>query len=87
MTGEETRQRIRALAREQSQRSLPDPIQASARLEEDLKLDSLGKVELAVAIEQEFGLRAIKEEDVMDIKTVGDLEELVLQVLDRQASV
>jgi len=87
VTGEEVRQRVRALAGEMSQRPLSDPVQPSARLEEDLNFDSLEKVELAVAVEQEFGLRAIQEEDVMDIETVGDLEELVLQVLERQASV
>jgi acyl carrier protein len=58
-----------------------DPTQ---RLDTDLDYDSLGKMELAIALERTFGLTAIQEEDVMDIDTVQDIEDLVIRVLGRQ---
>ena len=54
------------------------------RLDADLDYDSLGKMELAIALERSFGLTAIQEEDVMNIHTVKDIEDLVIRVLDRQ---
>lgn len=55
------------------------------RLEEDLGYDSLLLVELAVAIEREFALPPIAEEQAMDIRTVADIERLVAGVLAEPA--
>jgi acyl carrier protein len=44
---------------------------------EQLDVDSLDLVELAQVIEDEFGI-ALKGDDVKDIKTVGELVDLVV---------
>ena len=44
---------------------------------EELDVDSLDLVELAQVIEDEFGI-ALKGDDVKDIKTVGELIDLVV---------
>jgi acyl carrier protein len=44
---------------------------------EELDVDSLDLVELAQVIEDEFGI-ALKGDDVTDIKTVGELVDLVV---------
>ena len=44
---------------------------------EDLEADSLDIVELSMSIEDEFGLDEMQEDDLKDIRTVGDLVELV----------
>ncbi|KAA2250146.1 acyl carrier protein [Solihabitans fulvus] len=47
------------------------------RVTDDLGYDSVGIVELAMVLEQEFELQPIDEEQAIDIVTVGDVEELV----------
>jgi acyl carrier protein len=49
----------------------------SAATFEELDVDSLDLVELAQVIEDEFGI-ALKGDDVKDIKTVGQLVDLVV---------
>lgn len=44
----------------------------SARLREDLDLDSLDGVDLMVAIEKTFGVR-IEDKVMMEMKTIGDI--------------
>jgi acyl carrier protein len=53
-----------------------DTVTSSATFEE-LDVDSLDLVELAQVIEDEFGI-ALKGDDVKDIKTVGELVDLVV---------
>ena len=48
----------------------------------DLGYDSLGLLELAYALEQEFGLAAADEDDG-DVETISDVETLVLAKLER----
>lgn len=48
-------------------------ITAESNFEDDLGVDSLDLVELSMALEQEFGIEEMTEEDVASIKTVGDL--------------
>jgi acyl carrier protein len=48
-------------------------IKAESNFEDDLGVDSLDLVELSMALEQEFGIEEMTEEDVASIKTVGDL--------------
>jgi acyl carrier protein len=49
-----------------------DKVTLEARLAEDLEADSLAAVELAMAIEEEFGV-TIEDEVLPTMKTVGDL--------------
>ncbi|MBQ9852238.1 MAG: acyl carrier protein [Ruminiclostridium sp.] len=53
----------------------PDDITLEAAFVEDLGVDSLDLVELSMALEEEFGIEEMSEEDMANIKTVGDLVE------------
>lgn len=72
--------RIRELIVELSRQPIDTPA-AGSRLEHDLNFDSLDRLELAVAIEQEFDLPPIPEEATSDLDTVGEIEALVFNVL------
>lgn len=50
--------------------------------QEELGADSLDVVELAVSVEDEFGIGEIAEEDILKIHTVGDLVDYLRRVLD-----
>ena len=54
----------------------PEAIGPDARLREDLGLDSLDAVELAIAAERAFGVD-IEEEQVARLRTVADIVALV----------
>lgn len=54
------------------------PIPASARLVEDLALDSMSVTVLAVGLENRFHIR-LNEEDAHGLVTVGDLALLVVR--------
>ena len=51
-------------------------IAPGALLKEDLEIDSLGRVELALALEDAFGL-ILPDEELENIATVGDIVSLV----------
>lgn len=51
-------------------------INDAANFEEDLEVDSLGVVELLMALEDEFGVK-IPDEDAESIHTVGQAVDLV----------
>lgn len=51
----------------------PDTISKDTAFEDDLGADSLDIVELSMALEEEFGVEEMTEEDIAAIKTVGDL--------------
>ena len=53
-----------------------DAITPAARFEEDLEVDSLGVVELLMALEDEFGVK-IPDEEAEGIHTVGQAIDLV----------
>ena len=53
-----------------------DKINEDASFEEDLEVDSLGVVELLMALEDEFGVK-IPDEEAEDIHTVGQAVDLV----------
>ena len=53
-----------------------DQINADARFEEDLEVDSLGVVELLMALEDNFGVK-IPDEEAEQITTVGEAVKLV----------
>jgi acyl carrier protein len=53
-----------------------DEVTLEAEINEDLGADSLDAVELIMSLEEEFGL-TIETDDASDIKTVGDVVELI----------
>ena len=53
-----------------------DDITADAKFEEDLDVDSLGVVELLMALEDNFGVK-IPDEEAEQITTVGEAIDLV----------
>jgi len=58
-----------------------DDITMEAKFEEDLDVDSLGVVELLMALEDNFGV-AIPDEEAEKITTVGEAADMVAQKLD-----
>ncbi|WKZ83022.1 MAG: acyl carrier protein [Acidimicrobiia bacterium] len=57
-----------------------DRINPAARFEEDLEVDSLGVVELLMALEDTFGV-SIPDEEAESITTVGAAVDAVIQKL------
>lgn len=60
----------------------PADITLEATFVDDLGVDSLDLVELSMALEEEFGIEEMSEEDMANIKTVGDLVEYLAKHLD-----
>ncbi len=54
----------------------PEQITPEARLAEDLGLDSLDAVELAIAVERRFAIE-VTEEELAGLRTVADMLALV----------
>ena len=50
----------------------PDDVTMTSTFEDDLGADSVDLVELVMAMEEEFEVDEIPEEDLMTLKTVGD---------------
>ena len=59
-----------------------DTITMDTTFTEDLGADSLDIVELSMALEEEFGVSEMSEEDIAGIATVGDLVNLLQNKLD-----
>ena len=59
-----------------------DSITVDSNFEEDLGLDSLDLVELSMALEAEYNIGEMTEEEVAGIKTVGDLMTYLQSKLD-----
>ena len=59
-----------------------ETITLEAAFVEDLGVDSLDLVERSMALEDEFGIEEMSEEDMANIKTVGDLVEYLGKHLD-----
>ena len=57
-----------------------DKITPDAKFEEDLEVDSLGVVELLMALEDEFGVE-IPDEEAENIGTVGQAVDVVMEKL------
>ena len=60
-----------------------DNITMDAKFEEDLEVDSLGVVELLMALEDNFGVK-IPDEEAEQITTVGEAVDLVQKKLDER---
>ena len=55
----------------------PETITLETSFEEDLGADSLDLVEMMMALEEEFDVGEIDEENARKLKTVGDVVELI----------
>ena len=71
MTIEEIFQTMKQLVAEQFAIE-PDEVTMATSFEEDLGADSVDLVELVMAMEEEFEVGEIQEEDLGSLKTVGD---------------
>lgn len=60
----------------------PQDITLNTDLEEELGADSLDAVELALALEEEFDLENLLEEDMNKFHTVGDIVEFIQERVD-----
>ena len=79
METEQIEERVRKILAENL--SVPeDDITTESRFQEDLDADSLDLVEAVLALEEEFGV-SIPEEEMEDVKTVGEAVDLVAQKL------
>ena len=63
-------------------RAVPHPGSSSLRLSEDLHLDSLGRVQLASAIEQQTGV-LLTDESMAEVATLGELRQAIASSLAR----
>ena len=77
------RQLILELAPNQSVTAL----QPDFRLVEDLEYHSLALMELAFTLEDEFGLEPINEQDALKIVSAGDVEQYVIDELQRKRAI
>ena len=60
----------------------PGSVDADTSFVDDLGADSVDLVELSMALEEEFGLGEMEEEDLASIATVGDLYKYMQDHLD-----
>ena len=71
MTMDEILKKMQELVAEQFATE-PDDVNMETSFEEDLGADSVDLVELVMAMEEEFDLGEIQEDELPAIKTVGD---------------
>lgn len=76
---------ITRIIAEQANRE-PAELTRDTRLGEDLGLDSLDEVELAVTLEDTFDIRCIPDERLSGCRTVGDVIKLIIELLDGEAT-
>ncbi len=75
------RERVDELIRSLCPIDPPEAIADEALLIADLGYDSLGLLELVSALEVEFGLTEVPEDDALEIESVGDLRALLASAL------
>ncbi len=63
----------------------PEQIEAAAHLMDDLDLDSIDLVDLAVSLEEQRGIR-LDEEALKSVRTVGDAVAVIGAALARSSS-
>lgn len=71
MTAEEILKALQGLVAEQFA-TQPEEIDMETSFEEDLGADSVDLVELIMAMEEEFEIGEIQEDELTGLKTVGD---------------
>lgn len=54
-----------------------DELGTEAKLYEELGLDSLDSVDMVVALEKAFGTKMSQEEELREIRTIGDICRLI----------
>jgi acyl carrier protein len=59
-----------------------DSVTADTAFVDDLGADSVDLVELSMALEEEFGMDEMEEDDISSIVTVGDLYKYLQDHLD-----
>lgn len=59
-----------------------DAVMRGTAFADDLGADSLDIVELTMALEAEFDLHEISEEDLSGLRTVGDVEKYISAKID-----
>ena len=59
-----------------------DTVTADTSFVDDLSADSVDLVDLSMALEEEFGMEEMEEEDISSIVTVGDLYKYMQEHLD-----
>ncbi|NLO46799.1 MAG: acyl carrier protein [Clostridiales bacterium] len=59
-----------------------DTITMETSFSEDLGADSLDIVELAMAVEEEFDIPELNEDDLPSLATVGDLVRYISNIID-----
>ena len=62
----------------------PTEVEPDMKLREDLGADSLDAVEIALALEEEFGVQ-IADDACADCTTVGELQQLMLKLQGESA--
>ena len=60
----------------------PDELNENTSFTDDMGIDSVDVVELVVELETEFGLDEIPEEDLKQMRTIGDLAAYVSAHID-----
>lgn len=63
----------------------PQEIELSARLVDDLDLDSIDLVDLAVSLEEQSGVK-LDEEDLKSVRTVADAVSVIHAALARRGA-
>lgn len=61
----------------------PDEVSMDSSFEEDIGADSVDLVELTMAMEEEFDVGEIQEEDLSGLKTVGDAVRFIAGKLNK----
>jgi acyl carrier protein len=79
MTDDQIRQKIVDTVAEEFELE-QDQLTPEATLYDDLGLDSLDAVDLVVAMEKAFGVKLTNEEAIKSVRTVGDLNELIINM-------
>jgi len=84
-TDQEVRAQIRAIIMDLAPNPQPDASE-DALLVEDLEYHSLALLELAFALEDEFDLPPIDEENARNIRSIKDIEEFALKQLEAKGA-
>ena len=83
MTSEEIFKTMQDLIAEQFAVNADD-VTMNSSFEDDLSADSVDLVELVMAVEEEFEVDEIPEEDLLTLKTVGDCVRYLTSKLNRK---
>lgn len=82
MSNEEIFKTLRELVVEQFGMD-PDAVTADTAFEEDLNADSVDLMELVMAMEEAFEIGEVQEDELNELKTVGDAVNFIASKLGR----